>query len=79
VNTYIVTFVAEPDDTELELATQHVTVESDAPVEEVAAGEYDVHELVVGQARGQAALDGSWEAVYITMPDGELATTPAGL
>lgn len=85
MNTYVVTFVAEPSDDELErdpaaeLASLNVTVESVAPVEEVAAGEYDAHELVANQARRQAALARSWEAVYITLPDGELVTTPAGL
>lgn len=85
MNTYVVTFVAEPSDDELErnpeagLASVNVTVESVAPVEEVAAGEYDLHELVANQARRVAALARSWEAVYITLPDGELVPTPAGL
>lgn len=80
INTYIVTFVAEPHDDELEkdpeagLATVNVTVESHMPVDLVAAGEYDAHELIIRRARRTANLARQWEATHITLSDGNIIT-----
>ena len=85
LNTYIVTFVAEPSDDELEkdpkagLATCDVSLDSHMEVEDVAAGDYDAHEWLTRRARRIAVLARSWEAVHITLPNGDVVATPAGL
>lgn len=85
MNTYVVAFVAEPSDDELEkdpdagLATCDVSLDSHMPVENVAAGEYDAHEWLANRARRIAALARTWEATHITLPNGDIITARDGL
>lgn len=77
MNTYTVTFVRELDEDTLD--TDTVNVDSDVDADDLAAGDWDAHELLTGEARRQGLLDDEWEAVHVTLPNGEVVTVPAGL
>lgn len=81
MSTYTVTFYRETGDQEEDFEIRDVTVDSDVQADDLAAGDWDAHELVTVAARGKWSLgrEDDWEASHVTLPDGETAMVPAGL
>lgn len=77
---YTVTFYRETGDQAEDVEIRNVTVDSDVQVDDLAAGDWGAHELVVRAARLKWSLgkDDDWEASHITLPD-DIAQVPAGL
>jgi hypothetical protein len=79
VNTYVVTFYDENDGDPSDVEVRAVEISSAVEPDDLAAGDWDAHSLVVEQARVRESLGHEWDAAYVTLPDGEIATVPAGL
>lgn len=82
MNTYVVTFYRESSDDAENVQVNDVWIESAVEADDLAAGEYDAHELVIAQARRESAhveLDDAWQSSHVTLPDGEVAAVPPGL
>lgn len=76
--TLTVTFSRDTDEDDFEV--KHVTVETPVDLDELNAGEWDAHELVVTRARSQETLGDEWDAQYVRVPGTvEHITVPAGL
>jgi hypothetical protein len=79
VNTYAVTFYDESDADPEDVEVREIEIRSDVDPDDLAAGEWDAHSLVVTQARVQGNFTGEWEPSHVRLPDGENAMVPAGL
>lgn len=80
-DTYAVTFYRETGDQAEDVEIRDVTITSPVEVDDLAAGDWDAHELITCAARLKWSLDkeDGWEASHVTLPDGEVAQVPAGL
>lgn len=78
-STYIVTFYREIGDQAEDVKIRDVKISLPVSADDLAAGDWDAYELVVGRARVQSQLDDDWDSSHVTLPDGEVAEVPAGL
>lgn len=79
MNTYTVTFHDENDGDPTDVEVYAVTVLSAVEPEDLAAGDWDAHELLVQRARTQENLSYAWEPALVRLPDGEVVEVPAGM